>query len=267
MIKNNYKSATDTPTIALVVTSCGRAALLHKTLESFTRFNTHLLHEVIIVEDGNIEHDKLYLAKVLNLIPDKVRILKNKKNIGQIRSIDRAYAEVCSQYIFHCEDDWEFYRPGFIEASLDILLTDPHLFCVWIRAHNDTNGHPFDQPSKLTVTGNKYYLMALGYRGVWNGFTLNPGLRRTSDCLLMGPYSEMPLAHELIGRTKVTESDLSIHYCRLNFRAAICSDQDGYVRHIGEDQHLANEWESKKIVMLKNYVRRIIRTIRGFIRV
>lgn len=251
------------PSITLVVTSCGRAALLLKTLETFTQYNTYPLHEAVIVEDGGLEHDQALLAKVLNLAPEKLRIIKNLHNIGQLRSVDRAYASVKSDYIFHCEDDWEFYQSGFIEESLDILRTDSRLFCVWIRAHNDTNGHPHDSNVNLTTNGNIYYLMALGYRGVWNGFTLNPGLRRTEDCLITGPYSELPLAHELKGRTKITESDISIHYQRLGYRAAICSNVNGYVRHIGQNYHLANEWESKLFVLLKNYAWRVIKIIRG----
>ena len=262
----NLLANTTVPSITLVVTSCGRAALLHKTLETFSQNNTHPLYEAVIVEDGGLEHDHASLAQVLNLAPEKLRIIKNLQNIGQLRSIDRAYASVKSEYIFHCEDDWEFYRPGFIEESLDILCTDARLFCVWIRAHDDTNGHPIDCNVKLTANGHDYYLMALGYRGVWNGFTLNPGLRRTADCLITGPYSELPIAHELKGRTKITESDLSIHYHRLGYRAAISSGVNGYIRHIGQNHHLANEWESKLLVLVKNYGRRAIEVIRGCLR-
>lgn len=251
------------PGVTLVVTSCGRAALLLKTLETFARYNTCTLHEAVIVEDGGLEHDQGLLAKILNLPLEKVRILKNPQNLGQIQSIDRAYAAVRSKYIFHCEDDWEFYQSGFIEESFEILCSNPRVFCVWIRAHNDTNGHPIDPSVQLTVSGRSYHFMETGYRGIWNGFTLNPGLRRTTDCLILGPYSELSFAHELKGRTKVTESDVSIHYHRLGYRAAISSVTNGYIRHIGEADHLANEWESRLLVRLKNFGRRLIKVIKG----
>lgn len=266
MSATNSVVNTSIPSIALVVTSCGRTALLHKTLETFARYNTHPLYEAVIVEDGGLEHDQAFLAQVLNLAPENLRIIKNPQNIGQLRSIDRAYAAVRSEYIFHCEDDWEFYSAGFIEESLDILKTDPKLFCVWIRAHNDTNGHPIDSDIKLTTDGTGYYHMMLGYRGVWNGFTFNPGLRRTSDCLIVGPYSELPIAHEIKGRTKITESDISIHYYRLGYISAISSSVGGYVKHIGQDHHLANEWESRLFVLLKNNGRRLIKLVNKLIR-
>lgn len=255
------------PTISLVVTSCGRMSLLHRTLETFTRFNTRPIDEAVVIEDGDLDHDLPTLARLLNLEPERIHLIKNEKNMGQIRSIDRAYRSVTSEYIFHCEDDWEFYRPGFMEESLQILQQDARIFCVWIRAHDDTNGHPIAREPRSTPDGIGYRLMASGFRGVWHGFTFNPGLRRTADCLITGPYSELPLAHHLQGRTKITESDLSIHYHKLGYTAAISACEEGFVRHIGQNHHLANEWESRSVVWLKNRARRLIEAVKERLRV
>ena len=255
-----------TPTIALVVTSCGRANLLHRTLTTFSQFNTLAINEAILIEDGGLDHDRESVARMLKLDPESLVIIKNEKNFGQIRSIDRAYQAVRSEYIFHCEDDWEFYNSGFMEVSLSILQADPEIFCVWLRAHNDTNGHPICREVHQTAGEISYHLMSKGYKGVWNGFTLNPGLRRRSDCLIIGPYIDLPLAHDLPGRTRITESDISIHYHRLGYVGAITSFKDGFVRHIGQDHHLANEWEWRSVVWVKNIIRRFIRIVRIRIR-
>lgn len=249
-----------TPTIALVVTSCGRANLLHRTLTTFAKFNTLAINEAIVIEDGGLDHDRDSLAAMLMLDPERLVLLKNEKNLGQIRSIDRAYQAVRSDYIFHCEDDWEFYHPGFMEVSLKILEGDPRIFCVWLRAHNDTNGQPIGRDTHQT-DGISYHLMSKGYKGVWHGFTLNPGLRRRADCLMMGPYFELPFAHDVHKRTRITESDISIHYHRLGFSGAITSRKEGFVRHIGQDSHLANEWELRCVVRAKNIIRRFIRAL------
>ena len=42
------------------------------------------------------------------------KIIYNDVNIGQCKSIDKAYELVDTEYIFHCEDDWEFTSPNFI---------------------------------------------------------------------------------------------------------------------------------------------------------
>ena len=49
----------------------------------------------------------------------------NEKKLGQARSIDLAYSMVETEYIFHCEEDWEFYVGEFIEQSISILKTTP----------------------------------------------------------------------------------------------------------------------------------------------
>lgn len=254
-----------TPTIALVVTSCGRASLLHRTLTTFIEFNTLPINEAIVIEDGDLDHDRESMARMLKLDPERLVIIKNEKNLGQIRSIDRAYQAVRSDFIFHCEDDWEFYKSGFMEVSLKILQANPRIFCVWLRAYNDTNGHPIDREIHKAPDGTSYHLMSKGYKGVWHGFTLNPGLRRRIDCIVMGPYSELPLAHELPGRTRTAESDISIHYNRLGYSGAITACTEGFVRHIGQDYHLANEWELRSVVWTKNIIRRFFRKLKNYI--
>ena len=107
--------------ISVVITSCNRPNELTSTLISFFKFNTYPLEKIIIIEDSGI---KGCIDECLKYIPLNIKqvIIYNEKNIGQIPSIDKAYSFVDTDYIFHCEDDWEFYDYGFIEKSLDILL-------------------------------------------------------------------------------------------------------------------------------------------------
>ena len=60
--------------------------------------------------------------------------------MGQVAAIDRAYGGVTSEYIFHCEDDWEFHATGLIEKSKVILENNPSILQVWLRGLADTNG-------------------------------------------------------------------------------------------------------------------------------
>lgn len=246
------------PTVALVITSCGRRNLLNQTLQSFRRHNTYQIAEVVLIEDGMLDHEVTDVALLLGLPPEQITIIKNAVNIGQIRSIDRAYAIVKSEFIFHCEDDWEFFAPGFIQESMDILSSDPKLICVWLRAHNDTMGHPIEQDEYQTPSGSTYRLLETHFRGIWHGFTFNPGLRRTKDSLALTPYASKPILHKFKGKTAVTESDISIHYLIKGYRAAITGRVDGYVRHIGAAEHITNEWESRFTVQVKNKIKRLI---------
>ena len=97
-------SIEDKPEVTLIITSCNRNNLLSKTLCSFAKFNTYPIKECIIVEDSSFILDISRLD--IPHLDYPIRVISNRKNIGQVRSIDRAYAEVKTPYIFHCEDDW-----------------------------------------------------------------------------------------------------------------------------------------------------------------
>jgi GT2 family glycosyltransferase len=226
--------------VTLVVTSCGRVDLLKQTLISFFKFNRYPIEECIIVEDSGTTIDLSFLTEI---VPVKLKVLINDTNIGQIHSIDKAYAEIQTPYIFHCEDDWEFYKCGFIEESIKILKEDTTVSNVWLRSHSDTMGHPIDF-NLIKKNDIEYFYMTTHYKGKWHGFSLNPGLRRTSDYLKFKPYSNL----QVMIRKKKTmimlgEVDLSMHYFEYGYRGAITTNSDGYVKHIGEKRHIALPWE------------------------
>ena len=227
--------------VSLVVTTHNRTDLLEKTLASFFKFNSYPIEKTIIVEDSGILQN---FDAVRSIVRGPLSFIINEKNIGQIASIDKAYAEVETDYIFHCEEDWEFYQSGFIEKSFDILATDPKLFTVWLRAHHDTNDHAiiFDQSYQL-ADSDHYYLMDEARKKHWCGFTFNPGLRRTNDCMLFHPYNDLEVRKQKNGLLIMGEIDLSIYYQEQGYRAAITSNEKGYVRHIGGKRHVPLPWQ------------------------
>jgi hypothetical protein len=228
--------------VTVVITSCNRPNLLNTTLTTFFKYNTYKqIKKVIIVEDSGING---CIDECVILIPGNIehQIIYNTVNIGQIKSIDIAYSYVQTEYIFHCEDDWEFYDHGFIEKSLDILKSNDKIFTVWLREYKNcrvtSNGHPID----MTVCNNNYRkLISFKERtNTWNGFTFNPGLRRTSDCYLLMPYSKF------IGSTECNcggvEQALSNLYHKLGFFSVITLCDTGYVKHIGFDNPTSREY-------------------------
>ena len=131
--------------ITVVLTSCNRPKELTPTLISFFKYNTYSLKKIIIIDDSGINN---CIDECLKHIPLNIeqQIIYNEQNIGQIRSIDKAYSFVDTEYIFHCEDDWEFYDYGFIEKSIEILEKNNKIFTVWLREYINfkvvKNGHP-----------------------------------------------------------------------------------------------------------------------------
>ena len=227
--------------ITAVLTSCKRYDLLGRTLESFFRTNTAPLSAFIVVEDGPD-------------IPDEVRHLHQGRNItwistgrrvGQIAAIDYAYSRVKTPYIFHLEDDWDFFRAGYIEKSLLLLEAQPKCLQVYLRALTDTQKHPV-LPYDYVTEGVEWRRMAYNHvlMGEWHGFSFNPGLRRLADYVSLGGYGQ----HTRFDQSQPgqSESTISKLYRKRDFFAAILSDDDGkgYVRHIGKGRHVGPETES-----------------------
>jgi hypothetical protein len=221
--------------VTLVITSCGRSDLLARTLKSFWAFNTYPISETIIAEDSGLSLDG-FRASVSDaastLFPHGVTWLSNKRRRGQIFSIDRAYEKVSTPFIFHCEDDWEFFKSGFVEASLSILRRHPEILQVWIRAHDDTNGHPVERLSQYD-----FDTACVDHQSpyeTYHGFSFNPGLRRLSDYKRLGTYGAHA-GYRLDGGGRA-EALIGRIYRDMGYRSAILAD--GYARHLGDNRHV-----------------------------
>ena len=216
----------DDKAVTLVVTSCGRPDLLKETLNSFDRLNTYTLTRKVLIEDSADSKMEQFLTKRYSAYFDTIII--NKPKLGHMKSIDRAYKEVETPYIFHCEDDWEFIKEGFIEDSFLLMDQDPKLINIYLRGVTENNAHQLE--SEILVFNNK-----LKYRRVldvvpgkpdqYRGFTLNPSLKRLNDYHLIGSYAAF-------------ESELALvqKYQDLGYHAI--SFEEAYIRHIGAGRHV-----------------------------
>jgi hypothetical protein len=203
--------------VTCIITSCNRIDLLNRTFDSIILTNTYPIKKYIIIEDsGKIECNLFIKKKYPNL---NIELVYNTPKLGQHSSIDKAYSMVDTDYIFHCEEDWEFYKEGYIEYSFKILDSSPKILSCWLREDNDTNGHPIE-PTYQSYENIKYRLMSKNWGKGWHGFTFNPTLIRVSDYNLIKPYSQYK-----------DEQIISTKYNNLGFSAAKCDG--GYVRHIG----------------------------------
>ena len=134
--------------ITVVVTSCNRHDLLARTLASFRAHETEgRVARILVAEDGDADP-----AAVCAQFG--AEHFCTGERVGQIRLIDQAYARVQTPYIFHLEDDWEFYRSGFMQKSRALLERDPKILLVQLRAWNDTNGHPLSHAAPAPMTRN-----------------------------------------------------------------------------------------------------------------
>ena len=228
--------------VTFCLTCCGRLDELEKTVDSFMKYNEYPIREWFIVEDSG---DKEIQNKLKELNSKKwnniFRLFLNNRNMGQNASIDRLYKSVTTEYIFHCEEDWQFYRGGFIEDSLKVLETQPKVLQVWIRPKSDRILNPIEK-NVFTLPGgvNVRRVLPVSFKikgeqivKDYMGFSWNPGLRRKSDweiAPINGNFKA--LKHEHI---------IDLIYKKLGYMVVSLSqdDEDGYVKHIG--------WHNRKM--------------------
>jgi len=222
----------DKSDVTVVLTSCGRFDLLQKTISSFLDYNTYPIKQFIITEDSGHQ-------EVMDCVPERLRdkftFLINEENQGQIKSIDHAYSLVTTKYIFHCEDDWEFYRSNFIEDSKKLLQLDSDILQVWLRSYyHDIRIHSgyHSCGERLEHEGIPYYRV-LSSKADWQGFSFNPGLRRLSDYLDIGKYGDYD-----------HEKSLSKLYSNKKMWAATL--EADAVAHTGFDSHVPDIREKDK---------------------
>lgn len=240
-----YDKLSITNDVVLAITSCNRPHLLERTLESFVKYNTYSIKETYIADDsGKVGCNDEVISKYKDIL--NIKPIYNKKNIGQVKSIDRMYSYITTKWIFHCEEDWEFLQPSFIEKSMKVFNENPHekLFTVWLRPHNCTSRHPI----KYDSLNRGYYEMMRDYSYmwddkliIWGGITFNPGLRRTDVCLKYHPYYEK--CDKLYRKGKYYEDEYMINdkYRIDGYYSYILDSPSGHVTHIGWNDHVMKD--------------------------
>ena len=227
--------------VTVVLTSCGRVDLLEKTLDSFFKFNTYPIERFIITEDSAQEEVFDACNELNKKYNNSLEFMFNENKLGQSKSIDKAYSTVATKYVFHCEEDWEFYRHGFIEDSIRILSASEKILQAWIRQKNDRILNKIsERVFELNGMKVRAFLPASFSTGDLNedgtpmivrdymGFSWNPGLKRMSDYRLLNN-----------GYTGMVREHLVDHWYRdQGFIVVSLSvdDNDGYVKHIGWDR-------------------------------
>lgn len=243
--------------VSIVITSCGRFDLLKRTLESLDKFNTYPVKKILITEDSG--NDEVYSYIPSTWLP-YTQVFVNKPKLGQLESIDLAYSNVDTEWIFHCEDDWEFYREGFVEDSMALLEANPEALQVWLRslAHDLSIHSPYVYVDERQLLNGISFFRLMSGKEDWQGFSFNPGLRRLADYKQHAPYGAW-----------AGEKDLSRVYDAEN-RYALILENDA-VLHTGFGSHVVVSDEArkkkrrKKFEKIKNIVFLILGLFVGFL--
>ena len=217
--------------ISVVITSFCRPDLLKRTIESFNKFNTYPIKEFIIIEDSGSPEMKHWLKKNYS----HYKLIINDWNIGLIESIDKVYSQISTPYVFHTEDDFEFYKPGFIEKSLEILEAEENIMQVYIRPSGDSDNPVEDRI--YNIGESSYRLFGNTVEGFWHGFCFQCGLRKMSAYDKIKPFVQWSDKKDGLS---LRECKIGQAYYDLGYRVAVLPE--GYVRHTGRNRSTCGNW-------------------------
>ncbi|MGF1658507.1 MAG: hypothetical protein ACFCUS_03705 [Rubrimonas sp.] len=194
------------PPYTLAATSCGRRDLLARTLGSLL-----------------LPLDRAAEAVVARVAPG-ARVLLNPGRLGQMASLDQLDGEIDTPLAFHCEDDWEFTRDGFIAESWALLAAFPEISLVTLRPRAEPNPPVRDAPERALGELRWFRADPVAHPEYFC-HSFNPGLRRTDDARRFPPFSALG-----------AEEDESWAFNKAGFAKAYVAEPA--VRHIGEARHL-----------------------------
>lgn len=209
--------------VTMVLTSCNRLDLLEKTVKSIPKETLDKISTKILIDDSvndecystlKKENDNGFLQSWL--------ILCNDEKLGQAGSIDKAYSLVNTDYVFHCEDDWEFTDGEFIDRSLPILDNYNNVLQVTFR-----EGEPHKEADQVyeSETNSAFKVWIPGWSG-FPGFTYNPNIFRFSAYKKIKPIRG------------ISEKDVGFKYVEMGLYTVVLEKRS--VRHIGDGRHVEN---------------------------
>jgi hypothetical protein len=220
-IEKNIKYSVN-DTVSLFLTSCNRPELLRATLESFVKYNTYPIEYGVIVEDSGLKGINDFAHSI---VPFPLKIIYADQRRGQMKSIENGLQFLNTKYVFHCEEDWEFYDYGFIEESMKILKKNNKITGVRLRSFDELiNRYNF---SITKVDDEDYYIVG----GDYTSYSWNPSLRTIEVQNMFTPYEKSDLQ-------SICEGGLAKAFEDLGMITVMTSKAQGYVRHIGWHSHV-----------------------------
>jgi len=231
--------------VTLFITSCGRPELLKRTLESFVKFNTYPIKEAILCEDSGIPN---IVDFVTTILPVPVLFCYNQKRIGQMKTIEKYTKLIQTPYVFHLEDDYEFFDSGFIELSFKIMDSDPKISQVLLE--DEQHGYfKVDIGNPLCykiLTDNPQITHVNNGDGALNIFSWRPSLKRIEIQKLRMPY-------ELWDDEYTIELEINKRGYYAVVTKNVKNGRPGFCTHIGKNNHVSETYNKITILGRKDF--------------
>jgi hypothetical protein len=184
---------------------------------------------------------------------EKLDLINTSGRRGQMKNTDHGYGLIQTKYVFHCEDDFQFIKSGFIEPSIKILEHEPMCINVWLTGWEwdwvPPKGNGLQIPpdhKQFNLDGITYWNVNTVTIGEWGlGFTWQPAVHRIEDWKKYGGYETVirntaPWCNILDGGQ--VERNLARHYVNQGYHTRMFSgphdNEEGYVISTGATRHV-----------------------------
>lgn len=212
--KEKIKSIVPNNTLQLItftITTCKRYCLFEKTMNSFINCCTDLdkINRWICIDDNSSEEDR-------KLMKEKYPFLefyfKTPQDKGHPRSMNMLKNMINTPYVFHLEDDWQFFsKDNYITRCLEVVNErEDYGQCLINKNYAEigdiVGGHLHFTKNRNTYLVHEYCsnqesqnAFNLKYGGrpncaYWPHFSLRPGLTKTTVWRDIGDFNET-IAH------------------------------------------------------------------------
>ena len=178
------------PTITLTMT-CGRLlGMFMRTMRTFLDccLDLDLIERWILNDDRSDPRDLKLISQHFPQFE-----ITSAGRPGQAAALNNPFSKVSTDYFFHLEDDWYFFRKAhYIEECFDVMRDHTRVRNVVLRSWQPV--HVISEELRYYVhvfdpDGNKPELYLVN-DSPWWGFSLNPGLNHKPTIDELWPYDE-----------------------------------------------------------------------------
>lgn len=227
--------------LSLVFITCKRKILFEKTVESLLQNckDLSLIKNIIMIDD-NSDIDDFIKMKNLMLKFDKpfFAYTKYQEQKGHIQSLNMMFDLVKEDYLFCCEDDWLFTRPGhFIRESFEIMDENPDIKQVLLRT---TDIMAVNQKVRQTKE-SKIDFIKYDYPGqfardsknrpAWPNANLNPAIWNFKSFKQIGKFPIDECNFEFKWSRKCWKEGIKIAYFPENYCEHLGEGQSAYIKN------------------------------------
>lgn len=125
-----------TSSVSIVMAACATNQSFFAEAVQSSLSQTHPAHELVIVDDGLSEENRGYLA---DLKDPRLRIIRNESNMGQSRSVNRAFSQIDSEFIVRMDAD-DVMLPDRIELEVAFMRAHPSVVAAGALARRTNDG-------------------------------------------------------------------------------------------------------------------------------